>query len=232
MKPQLVVALDYPEPAPALALAGRLAGEVRWVKVGLELYLAAGAAVVARLKDLGLRVFLDLKFLDIPTTVAGAVRQACRQGADMLTVHATGGQAMVAAALEARDAVHPATRVVAVTVLTHLTPADLPWMTGPLPALVQDLARRARLWGADGVVCSGQEAAAIRAATGPDFLLVTPGLRHADDAPGDQARVVTPQAAARAGSHFLVMGRPITAAPDPVAAVRRTLETINAGGAP
>ncbi len=226
MNPQLVVALDFPSAALALPLAQDLVGLVPWVKVGLELYLAAGAPIVEQLKAKGFQVFLDLKFLDIPTTVAKAVRQACQQGADMLTVHAIGGGAMVEAAVAAREAVCPATRIVAVTVLTHLTAADMPWVSPPLSVVAHDLACHAQSWGADGVVCSGHEAAAIRASAGPEFLLVTPGLRLPEDAPGDQARVVTPAQAVRAGSNFLVIGRPITGAQDPTAAVRRIMETL------
>ncbi|MBZ4685614.1 MAG: orotidine 5-phosphate decarboxylase [Desulfomicrobiaceae bacterium] len=226
MSPQLVVALDFPQAKSALTLAQQLVGVTSWVKVGLELYLAAGARIVADLKGLGFRVFVDLKFLDIPNTVAGAVRQACGSGADMLTVHALGGKAMVQAALAARDAAGTKTHVVAVTLLTHLGPADLPWAMMPLPELAGDLARQAHAWGADGVVCSGQEAESIRAATSPDFLLVTPGLRRPEDHVGDQTRICTPQAAARAGSNFLVMGRPITGATDPAAAARQILASV------
>lgn len=229
MSPQLVVALDFPQEAPALALARQLVGVTTWVKVGLELYLTAGARIVAELKELGFRVFVDLKFLDIPHTVAGAVRKACGLGADMLTVHALGGKAMVEAALASRDAANAKAHVVAVTLLTHLRPADLPWAATPLPQLARDLACRAHAWGADGVVCSGQEAAAIRAATSPHFLLVTPGLRRPEDHTGDQARICTPQEAVRAGSNFLIMGRPITAAADPKATARQILEGVLRG---
>jgi len=228
MKPNLVVALDFPHPQEALAMAQKLRGTVSWVKVGLELFLAAEKALVSQLKDMGFAVFLDLKFLDIPNTVAGAVRQACCCGADMLTVHALGGEAMIQAAIQARDQSGASTAIVAVTVLTHLGPQHIPWAALPLNHLVLHLAQSAWRWGADGVVCSGLEVQAIRAATAPHFLLVTPGLRLPGDRAFDQSRICTPAEAAQAGAHFLVMGRPITQAPDPAAIARRIQESLEA----
>lgn len=230
--PDLVVALDFPDARPALELARRLRGVVPWVKVGLELYLAAGKDMIARLKNMDFRVFLDLKFMDIPNTVDAAVFQAARMGADMLTVHALGGEAMCRAAQAGRDrALLPGRTppvLLAVTVLTSMGPGSLPWNPGGTAEELHDftvrLAGLAQNWNLDGVVCSGREVRAIRASCGDGFHLLTPGIRLPDAGAGDQSRVCTPQQAARDGSDFLVVGRPITQAADPVAAARTYLE--------
>jgi len=221
---RIVVALDVPTHDAAIALAARLAPRLCRVKVGKELFTAAGPAVVARLHERGFDVFLDLKYHDIPNTVAGACRAAAKLGVWMLNVHASGGEAMMRAARDAVAAVARPPLIIGVTILTSLGDADLEQVgfSGSAQDNVIRLARLARASGLDGVVCSAQEAPALRAATGEDFLLVTPGIRLEADARGDQARVVTPVEAVRLGASYLVIGRPITQSGDPVA----TLESI------
>jgi orotidine-5'-phosphate decarboxylase len=229
---ELVVALDVPGRGTALTLAEALAGPVTWVKVGLELYTAEGPEVVARLRDLGLNVFLDLKFLDIPNTVLGAVRAATTMGVSMLDVHAMGGERMMRAALEGRElGTAPGAEpplLLGITVLTSMDPADMPWEPGPqgLPGAVLDLAQKARHAGLDGVVCSGREAAAVKQRCGEGFVCLTPGIRPesaAGDA-DDQRRVMTAAKAVAAGADFLVVGRPVTRAANPRAAAEALLQ--------
>lgn len=232
--PALVVALDLPDTEQALALAARLRGVAPWVKVGLELFLDGGKALPARLKGMGFSVFLDLKFMDIPNTVEAAVAQATRMGADMLTVHSLGGRAMCEAAAAGRDgALAPGQTpptLLGVTVLTSMGPSDLAWTAGATDADLRDLtvhlARSAQNWKLDGVVCSGREVRVIRQACGASFRLLTPGIRLPDADSGDQSRVCTPARAAGDGSDYLVVGRPITRAADPVQAARKYLEAI------
>lgn len=232
--PQLIVALDVPTPRKALDLAKRLYGLVNWVKVGLELFLAGGQSFIAACKDMELQVFLDLKFMDIPNTVQAAVAQATAMDVDMLTIHCLGGRAMAKAALAGRDQSARSGQVpplvLGVTILTSLGPADLVWhpqgTADDLRALTVDLARSAQNWGLDGVVCSGQEILAIRQLCPEPFSLLTPGIRMSDAQAGDQTRVVTPAQAARDGSSYLVVGRPITRAVDPVRAARSYLTEI------
>jgi orotidine-5'-phosphate decarboxylase len=226
---RIIVALDVPEADAALALAARLDPKLCRVKVGKELFVAAGPAVVARLQERGFEVFLDLKFHDIPNTVAGACRSAARMGVWMMNIHASGGSAMMRAAREAVDGVARPPLLIGVTILTSLADAELVQVgfTGTAADNVERLARLARASGMDGVVCSAQEAPVLRRATGGDFLLVTPGIRLPSDARADQARTVTPREAVRAGSNYLVIGRPITGAGDPAAtleSIRRSLE--------
>jgi orotidine-5'-phosphate decarboxylase len=234
---QLVVALDFQTGAEALDMAAKLQGVAPWLKVGLELFVAEGPVIVRELKALGFRVFVDLKFLDIPNTVRGAVRSAVKSGADMLNIHAVGGMDMARVAVAARDeaaselglAARPL--LLAVTVLTSMACANenapsLPLLNGREPAqVVLELAGASQAAGLDGVVCSGREAASIKAACGADFLCLTPGIRIPDPsaAPDDQRRVMTPEAAVAAGSDFLVVGRPITRAADPAASARDIL---------
>ncbi|MCT0200673.1 orotidine-5'-phosphate decarboxylase [Synechococcus sp. CS-1325] len=222
---RIILALDRPDAAAALELAGRIPG-LRRVKVGLELFTAAGPAVVSALRERGLGVFLDLKFHDIPATMAGAVRSAARLGAELITVHAAAGhQALVAAqaaALEGAAAagVAPPT-LLAVTVLTSWDPACFAAelaITEPLPSHVLRLAGLAAAAGIGGAVCSPLEVAALRAIHREPFTLVTPGIRPAGSGSGDQVRVLTPAEAIAAGASFLVIGRPISAAEDPAAA--------------
>lgn len=220
---RLIVALDLAEAQAAAALAGRLAGAVGLVKVGLELFVAEGPAGVARVAEAGLPVFLDLKLHDIPNTVAGAVRSAARLGAAMLTLHAAGGAAMIAAAREAAErAAGPRPLLLAVTVLTSLEGPDLDaiGLSGPAEAAVLRLARLALAAGADGLVCSAREVAALRAAFGPGPALVVPGIRPEGSPADDQRRTMTPTEAVAAGADWLVIGRPITRTPDPLAAAR------------
>ncbi|MGE0357714.1 MAG: orotidine-5'-phosphate decarboxylase [Burkholderiales bacterium] len=219
---RIIVALDFPDADAALAMASRLDPALCRVKVGKELFVAAGPAVVGRLRERGFEVFLDLKFHDIPNTVAGACRAAARQGVWMLNVHASGGAAMMRAAREAVAGFPRPPLVIGVTVLTSLADADLGAIgfAGSAAQNVERLARLAAASGLDGVVCSAEEAAAIRAALGADFVTVTPGIRLPGDAKADQSRVVTPEEAVRRGAHYLVIGRPVTQAADPAATVR------------
>lgn len=219
--PRLIVALDYPQAAPALALAARLDPALCRLKVGKELFTAAGPALIETLQQRGHEVFLDLKFHDIPNTVAGAVRAAAGLGVWMVNVHASGGRRMLEAARAAVAASARPPLLIAVTVLTSLERADLA-ETGldVEPATQVDrLAVLSRDCGLDGVVCSAQEAARLRALCGTDFRLVTPGIRPASSEAGDQRRTMTPAGALAAGADYLVIGRPVTGAPDPAAAL-------------
>lgn len=225
-EPRVIVALDYPDADQALALVARLDPGQCKLKVGKELFVRAGPALLERLARAGFKVFLDLKFHDIPNTVAQACRAAADLGVWMVNVHASGGLKMM---LAARQAVAQSTappKLIAVTVLTSMTGDDLRQIGLDVePAVqVERLARLAREAGLDGVVCSAQEATRLRAAIGPDFLLVTPGIRPAGSEAGDQSRILTPAKAIAAGADYLVVGRPITQAADPVAA----LQSINA----
>jgi orotidine-5'-phosphate decarboxylase len=224
---RLIVALDVPGLAEAEALVACLAGTVSTFKVGAELFTAAGPAAVELCMRHGARVFLDLKYHDIPATVGGAVRSAARLGVSLLTVQAAGGSAMLAAAAAAaRAAGAERPRILAVTVLTSLDRRALQREL-QVPVAVEGhvlhLADLARAAGCDGVVASPREARSLREAMGPGWLIVTPGIRPATAAGGDQARVATPASARRAGADYLVVGRPITAAPDPAAAVAAIL---------
>jgi orotidine-5'-phosphate decarboxylase len=228
---RIIVPLDVPDAEAALALAARLDNKLCRVKVGKELFVAAGPAVVARLQERGFEVFLDLKFHDIPNTVAGACRSAARLGVWMMTVHASGGEAMLRAAREAIEAVARPPLLVAVTVLTSLAEKDLAQVgfSGSILDNVERLARLARASGMDGVVCSAQEAPLIRKAAGEDFVLVTPGIRLQSDAKDDQARIVTPVEAVRLGANYLVIGRSITQSADPAATLASILASLGAG---
>ena len=224
----LIVALDVPSHAQALQLAQSLTGVCRWVKVGLELYLAAGASVVRDLIGADFCVFLDLKFHDIPNTVAGAVRSAGNLGASLLTVHAAGGPEMLTAAAAAAASLPQPPRLLAVTVLTSMNAAQLR-ATGVDAAPAAQVTRLAELAvssGIPGLVCSPQEVQALRQQLGSHIDLVTPGIRPAGADRGDQKRAATPAEAIAAGADFLVVGRPITAAPDPAAAARAILAEI------
>ncbi|MFZ9270802.1 MAG: orotidine-5'-phosphate decarboxylase [Prochlorococcaceae cyanobacterium] len=222
---RIIVALDGMDADQALALAARL-HDLRWVKVGLELFTAAGPQVVQQLREQGKRVFLDLKFHDIPATMAGACRSAARLGAELITVHAcAGSEALAAAQAAASDAAAatglPAPTLLAVTVLTSWEQQRFSRelaIAEPLEAYVPRLAQLAAAAGIGGCVCSPQEVASLRAAHAVPFALVTPGIRPAGSPSGDQARVMTPAAAIAAGASQLVIGRPITAAPDPAGA--------------
>jgi orotidine-5'-phosphate decarboxylase len=218
---RIIVALDFPAAEPALALLARLdPGRCR-VKIGKELFTRSGPALVERVAATGFDVFLDLKFHDIPNTVAAACAAAADLGVWMLNVHASGGSAMLAAARARLDELQSPPLLIAVTVLTSLDAADLADVGCPgEPAeRVLQLARLAQQAGLDGVVCSPLEAAAVRSALGAGFQLVTPGVRPAAAEHGDQKRIMTPAQAIAAGADYLVIGRPITAAADPMAAL-------------
>jgi orotidine-5'-phosphate decarboxylase len=217
---RLAVALDASEREEVLRLAGALRGRVGVAKVGLEAFTAHGPALVAEVRELGLPVFLDLKLHDIPNTVERAASNAARLGVAMLTVHASGGEAMLRAAVAGAAKAQRPPAVLAVTVLTSLDDGALAELgiPGGASGRVAAWAALAQRCGCAGVVCSPQEAAGLRSALGPGFLLVTPGVRPSGESRGDQRRVATPREAIAAGADLLVVGRPITAAADPVAA--------------
>ena len=227
---RLIVALDVPDADSARRLADGLAGEVGMLKVGSQLFTAAGPDVVRALVKAGHRVFLDLKFHDIPNTVAGAVASAAGLGVSLLTIHSAGGPVMIAAA--ARAAKGSPARVLAITVLTSLDAAALEaiGMAGGVEGAVTRLARMAADAGADGVVASPHEAAVLRTAQEPGFLIVTPGIRPAGAALGDQSRAASPAAALAAGADYLVVGRPITEAAVPKAAARAIVHEMEGRG--
>ncbi len=229
--PKIVVALDYPQAASALELAARLEPALCRLKVGKELFTAAGPQLVEQLMRRGYDVFLDLKFHDIPNTAAQACKAAAALGVWMVNVHALGGRKMMEAAREAvSQAAHPP-KLIAVTVLTSMAQGDLAEIgIAETPAgMVLRLARLARGSGLDGVVCSAQEAALLRRECGQEFCLVTPGIRPADAAADDQSRVMTPRAALAAGASYLVIGRPITRAADPSLALQSISKDIRNG---
>ncbi len=228
---RIIVPLDVADADAALALAARLDAKLCRVKVGKELFVAAGPAVVARLQERGFEVFLDLKFHDIPNTVAGACRAAARLGVWMMNVHASGGEAMLRAAREAIESVARPPLLIAVTILTSFADEDLAKVgfAGSILDNVERLARLARASGMDGVVCSAQEAPLIRKAAGEDFILVTPGIRLKTDSKDDQARIVTPPEAVRLGANYLVIGRPITQSADPAATLAAIRESLGEG---
>jgi len=220
---RVIVALDYASAAEALAFAQRLDPQRCRVKVGKELFTVAGPALVEQLVARGFDVFLDLKYHDIPNTVASACKSAAALGVWMINVHASGGRAMMQAAREALTGLSRPPKLIAVTVLTSLGAEDLREIgqTETPPVLVERLAKLAAASGMDGVVCSAQEASLLRLACGPAFCLVTPGIRLADAAQDDQKRIVTPQVAIADGADYLVIGRPITRAADPLAVLDR-----------
>jgi orotidine-5'-phosphate decarboxylase len=216
---RLAVALDVPDRAAARAAAADLRDHVDLLKVGLELFIGAGPELVRELVDDGCSVFLDLKLYDIPATVAGAVRAAAGLGVEMMTLHASGGRAMIAAAAAARGG-DGLPRLLGVTVLTSLDDAQLNdvGVSAGTERSVERLTELARTAGCDGVVSSPREVAAIKAACGDDFLAVTPGIRPSGTSRDDQARTATPAEAVRAGADVLVVGRPIMKATEPAAA--------------
>jgi orotidine-5'-phosphate decarboxylase len=221
--PRVIVALDYASGDEALGFAQRLDPQRCRVKVGKELFTAAGPELVRRLAGRGFEVFLDLKYHDIPNTVASACKAAAGLGAWMINVHAGGGRTMMQAAREALAGLAKPPKLIAVTVLTSMAAEDLREVghdEAP-EVLVERLAQLAASSGMDGVVCSAQEAARLRKSCGPAFCLVTPGIRLAGSAGDDQKRIVTPQAAIAAGADYLVIGRPITRASDPLAVLDR-----------
>jgi len=225
---KLIVALDFAAAPAALEFVERLDGSCTWFKVGLELYLAAGNSVIEQLRKRGYSVFLDLKFHDIPKTVAGAVRSAAATGASLLTLHGLGGPAMLEAAANEAARLSSRPKLLAVTLLTSMDTAQIQAVGLPVPASDQvlKLARMAREAGMDGLVASPLETAALRTALGQEPLLVIPGIRSADAAADDQKRTASPAAAIADGASMLVVGRPITQAADPAAAARSILQQI------
>lgn len=219
--PRIIIALDYPAAAPALALSDKLQPSICRLKVGKELFTATGPALLEKLMQRGFEIFLDLKFHDIPNTVTQACKAAASLGVWMVNVHALGGRKMLEAA---RDAIANSTqqpKLIAVTMLTSMAQQDLTdiGITATPAEMVLRLATLARDSGLDGVVCSAQEAALLRKHCGSEFCLVTPGIRLAQASLDDQSRVMTPQAALQTGSSYLVIGRPITQAADPLQAL-------------
>lgn len=237
VRDKLIVALDFSTAEAATQMTDKLRGRVGMFKVGMEAFTAEGPMLARYLVDSGERVFLDLKFLDIPNTVRGACRVAANMGVTLLNVHALGGRKMLRAALEgAAEGVTGGRRrplVLAVTILTSLSAEDLDELgiAGPPESAVLRMARLAQSEGLDGVVASAREVSALRKECGPDFVIVTPGIRPSGAAADDQSRTATPHAALDSGADYLVVGRPITAAPDPAAAAEGILEEMqNASG--
>ncbi len=228
--PRIVVALDYADAKSALNLAEQLNPEICRVKVGKELFTAAGPQLIERLIAGGHSVFLDLKFHDIPTTVAKACEAASRLGVWMLNVHASGGTAMMEAAREGVERSGQDPLLIAVTVLTSMNQQMLSevGVTGTVADQVLNLASLTQKSGLDGVVCSAQEAPILRKSLGEEFCLVTPGIRPADAALDDQSRVVTPSQALALGSSYLVIGRPITQSKNPLETLTKIHEGLEA----
>jgi orotidine-5'-phosphate decarboxylase len=235
-KDRIIVALDYSDLAPALAMAELIGSRVGMLKVGLELFNSAGLQAIHQLRERGARIFYDSKFYDIPNTAAGAAAAAGRMGVSMLNVHALGGVAMMAAAREAaveaaRSAGFAPPLVLGVTIVTSLGDREVQQELG-IPSTAGEaairLAKLAKEAGLDGVVASVHEVAAIKRACGTEFLAVTPGIRPSWAAVGDQTRVATPREALSIGADFLVIGRPITRADRPAAALDRILDELGA----
>ncbi len=227
---RIIIALDYANVADAIALAEQVDPNLCRVKVGKELFTRAGPAIVEQLVERGFDVFLDLKYHDIPNTVAAACAAAADLGVWMLNVHASGGIAMMQAARERLAQLPQPPLLIAVTLLTSLDEQDLAAIgcPGPVDERVARLAELAASAGLDGVVCSPQEARLLRRRLGPGPVLVTPGVRPAETASGDQKRTMTPSQAIAAGADHLVVGRPITAAADPQAALSAILAAMSA----
>lgn len=228
----IIVALDYASEGDALALARKLDPAWCRLKVGLELYVSAGPAIVEQLGSLGFDVFLDLKFHDIPHTVAQACKAAANTGVWMVNVHSLGGERMMAAAREAIDGCAHKPLLIAVTILTSHADDELAGigLSGSAVDSVVRLAGHAHRAGLDGVVCSPHEAGAVRQQLGDQFVLVTPGVRPAGVDMGDQRRIMTPEQALAAGASYLVIGRPITQADEPAARVREIAEACQPPG--
>ena len=226
MATELITALDFPDVEGAMALVDRIGEAGVWYKVGKQLFTACGPKVVEQLKERGKKVFLDLKYHDIPNTVAQAVASAARIGADMCNVHALGGPAMLSSAAEAAEKAR--ILLTAVTVLTSMDAGELAAVgieRSPEEQVLR-LARLAQSNGVAGVVCSSLELDAIRSACGRDFVTVVPGIRPADSSADDQKRIMTPRQAAQRGADFIVVGRPITKAADPAAAAAAILSEL------
>ena len=226
--PKILIALDYPQQQSALALVDQLNPALCRLKVGKEMFTHLGPAFVEKLQLKGFQIFLDLKYHDIPNTVAAACHAAADLGVWMVNVHALGGRRMMQAAADVLAKHSRPPKLIAVTVLTSLSQEDLVELgiTRTPAELALFLAQLAQNTGLDGVVCSAQEAQAMRAQLGKQFLLVTPGIRLADSQQDDQRRVMTPLAAVLAGASYLVIGRPITQAENPVAVLRKIIDEL------
>jgi orotidine-5'-phosphate decarboxylase len=224
----IFVALDTPDLSRALAIARAVKPHVGGLKVGLEFITALGPDGVRKIVEVGLPVFVDMKFHDIPNTVAGAARSIAMLGVAMFNVHASGGEAMMRAAMSAIVDIHPRPLLLAVTVLTSLDDSvlDSVGQRGPSVTQVERLAALTKSCGLDGVVCSAHEIAAVRKAAGAGFLTVVPGIRPAGSAFGDQRRVMTPSQALAQGADILVIGRPITGASDPAGAAQAVAQEL------
>lgn len=228
---RVIVALDYPTAKPALDFAQRVSPADCRLKIGKELFTATGPVLVETLVKQGFDIFLDLKFHDIPNTVAGACKAAAQLGVWMLNVHASGGRAMMEAARDALGDGADRPKLIAVTLLTSMGAREIGevGLSGDAPDAVRRLAKLTQSSGLDGVVCSAQEAAMLRVECGSKFCLVTPGIRPASASKDDQQRVMTPAAAVAAGSDYLVIGRPITQAADPAAVLASINLELNTG---
>lgn len=224
----LILVLDEPSPREVQPLLRSLAGEITWVKIGLQMFTACGPDCVRAIADQGFKVFLDLKLHDIPNTVAHAVESACRLPIHMLTLHTSGGRAMMQGAVKAQQAHKPDLLLLGVTVLTSMSDADLHsiGVGSAAPEQVVRLGRLAADSGLQGLVCSPLEIAPLRAALPAHVRLITPGIRPAGAKADDQTRTLTPAEAARAGADYLVIGRPIAKASDPAGAARSILADI------
>ncbi len=227
---KLIVPLDFPTFREALKFLDIVKKDIRYVKVGLELFISEGPSIIKELKNQGFKVFLDLKLHDIPATVGGAVRSAVRHGVDMMTIHASGGPKMIKKASEAARETAiayqiPSPILLGVTVLTSIGEEDLPLLgiKNDIPTQVSALATLSKDNGLDGVVASPLEVQIVRKACGPDFKIVTPGIRPKWAETNDQVRIMTPQDAVKAGSDYIVVGRPIYKAEDPSNAVSRII---------
>ena len=225
LKERLIIALDVPNAAAAQAMVQKIGDAGVFYKIGLQLFAAEGPSIVREIVRSGKKVFLDLKFHDIPNTVSGAVQSAAALGATFITVHAAGGSRMLRAAAEAADQSASRPKILAVTMLTSLGDKDLPelGMAGNTAENVLRLAVVARSAGCHGLVASPHEVSGLRRQTGPEMLIITPGIRLAGDAGVDQVRTATASAAVKAGASHLVVGRPITAATNPQKAVESIL---------
>jgi orotidine-5'-phosphate decarboxylase len=228
LKDRIIVALDQENLDAAERVVKVLAGVISFFKVGSELFSAAGPAAIEMVKSSGAEVFLDLKYHDIPNTVSRAVARAAAYGVSLVNVHTLGGFDMMRAAADAALSVDPTTRVIGVTVLTSMDATDLArvGIDDTPDREVLRLARLAKEAGLSGVVSSAREATRLRKELGPDFILVTPGIRPAGADAGDQKRIVTPRDAFDAGADYIVVGRPIAAAPDPRAAAESIIKEI------
>lgn len=230
MNKDVIIACDFPDAETTLRFLDKFGDERPFVKIGMELFYGAGPDIVRKLRQRGHRIFLDLKLHDIPNTVRKAMRVLAAQDIDMVNVHASGTKEMMAAALEGLKEGTPEGRkrpyLIAVTQLTSTSPVALReqlLIETPMDRTIARYAQNAKEAGLDGVVCSPLEAAIVKEACGSEFLAVTPGIRYPNSGADDQSRVTTPARAREIGSDFIVIGRPITAADDPVAAYHRAL---------